>query len=381
MVSRISGKVCIVTLLLLISYFVPCCFSQNHYQSYQLYDSPDGSIRYRLNVVVSESLFEYYQQRPHTLSSSHDFTNFVTPYVLEPIAERLWEIYTDDEDFANGVLMIVHQIPYEETLPVKYPVETIVENKGDCDLFSYIAASIMKAGGLDVVLLYYESEAHMNVGVHLSHPPNDARGHPNYVTYKDIRYYVAECTGEDWTDGWRVGECPDSLSSASPTVVTLENIEEWAPGQVSASYDTLNPSAISFTISSTYIIEGGTTTLSGQLSPPLPQETVTIYIRVNNLPLTVLDTITTRSDGKFTYTWRPDIAGLHYVRASWSGNHDYFGADSPPHHIMIFPLFLVLLLIVTVVLLVVGTIIFLAAGKSGQKAQEPLPPAIPSYAI
>ena len=115
------------------------------------------------------------------LISTNDFATFVTPYALKPIADCLRGIYSDDEDFANGVLMIVHQIPYEDTSLPKYPVETIVANKGDCALFSYIAASIMKAGGLNVVLFYYESEDHMNIGVGLSHEPNYARGKIDYA--------------------------------------------------------------------------------------------------------------------------------------------------------------------------------------------------------
>lgn len=378
MALRVSRKVVIITVLLAIFHFFPCSFSQNHSQFYQLLDASDGSIRYRLNVVVSESLYEYYRENSHTLGPSHNFANFVTPYALLPIAESLWEIYRDDEDFANGVLTIVHQIPYDETLPVKYPVETIVENKGDCDLFSYIAGSIMKAGGLDVVLLYYEAEAHMNVGVHLSHAPNDARVGPHYVTYRDVRYYVAECTGESWTDGWRVGECPDDLSLASPMVVTLENCEEWAPGQVSASYETLESSVISLTISSLYIIQGSTTKLSGQLSPSLPEEPITIYVKANNSPLTALDTVTTNSVGEFTYTWKPDVAGMYYVRVSWSGNRNYAGTDSSAHHVMVFPVFLIALLIIISVLVGIGIIASFVARQSQQEVQEPLPPTIPT---
>ena len=127
----------IVIVLLTICYLLPSGFSENYSQSYQLLDKPDGSTYYRLNVTVQQSLYEYYTEKTHSLISNNDFAKFVTPYALKPIADCLFEIYTDDEDFVNGVLMIVHQIPYEET-PAKYPVETIVENKGDCDLFSYV---------------------------------------------------------------------------------------------------------------------------------------------------------------------------------------------------------------------------------------------------
>lgn len=374
---KLSETLMIVTVLLSFSYLLPYCLSQSYSHSYQLLDSPNGSTYYSLNVAVSQSLYEYYYEKSHRLSSNDDFAKFVTPYTLQPIADSLWEIYTDDEDFANGVLMIMHQIPYDETLPVKYPVETIAENKGDCDLFSYIAASIMKAGGLRVVLLYYENEAHMNVGVHLSHTPHDVRGQAYYVTYSNIQYYVAECTGDDWKSGWRVGECPDDLKHASPTVITLENCEQWAPGQVSASYETLESSTISLTVSSTNVIQGSTITLSGRISPPLQNKTVTIYAKINNLPWTALDTVTTDSNGRFAYTWNTEVAGICYIRASWSGDDYYAGADSPIHNVMVLSMFFILLLAITLVLVCVGTVVFLTSRRSRQEVPEPQPPAIP----
>jgi hypothetical protein len=375
--SKLSRTLMIVTVLLTFSYLFPYCLSENHSQSYQLLDSPNGSTYYRLNVAVSQSLYEYYHEKSHRLSSNDDFAKFVTPHALKPIADSLWEIYAGNEDFANGVLMIVHQIPYNETLPVKYPVETIVENKGDCDLFSYIACSIMKAGGLDAVLLYYENEAHMNVGVHLSHTLHDVRGQAYYVTYNNIRYYVAECTGDNWKNGWRVGECPDDLKYASPEVITLENCEQDALGQVSASYKTLESSAISLTISSTNVIQGSPIKLSGQLSPHLQNKTVTVYIKINNLPWTVLDAVTTDSNGRFTYAWNAEVAGMCYIRASWSGNNDYAGADSPICNVMVLSIFFILLLVITVVLVCVGTVVFLMSRRSRQEVQEPQPPEIP----
>jgi hypothetical protein len=366
----------LVIVLLVISYLLPQGFSENHSQSYQLSDKPDGSTYYRLNVTVQQSLYEYYSEKSHSLNSDSDFAKFVTPYALKPIADCLLEIYTDDEDFINGVLMIVHQIPYNET-PAKYPVETIVENKGDCDLFSYVAASIVKAHGLDVVLLYHESQAHMNIGVSLSHVPHDARDQAYYVTYNNICYYVAEVTGGDWQNGWRVGECPDELKSASVQVITLENCEQTTYGQVSASYKTLASSTISLIISPTYLIQGGTVTLSGQLSPPLQNKTVTIYIKANNSPWIVLGTVTTNYGGFFTYVWNAEAAGISYIRASWSGNDDYAGADSPIQTVTILSIFFVLLLAVTLILVCLGMVVFFISRQTQPEVQEPQPPEIP----
>ncbi|MGB9714487.1 MAG: Ig-like domain-containing protein [Candidatus Bathyarchaeales archaeon] len=377
MKHKLSATAITITILLTFSYFIPFCQSQNYSISYQLLSEPGGSIVYRLNVTVQQSLYDYYRGQSHTLHSESDFAKFVTPDALKPIADRLREKYSDDEDFANGALMIVHQIPYVETTPVKYPVETIVENQGDCDLFSYIAASIMKAGGLDTVLLYYEDASHMNVGVSLPHVPQDAREPVYFVTYNHVRYYVAECTGGDLQNGWRVGEMPNDLKNVPVQVITLENCEQQAPGQVSATYENVELSTISLTASATFVFQGWSVTFSGQLSPALQNENITIYGRINNSPWIALGTATTDSNGRFTYIWTADAAGICYVRASWSGNKDYLGADSPVQTLTIVSTFFILLLTVSVALACIGLAVYLTTRQTKQSTFEPQPPQIP----
>ncbi len=363
---KLSKTLIVIALLLTLSYLLPCGFSQNYSFAYQFLDRPDGSTYYRLNVTVPQSLYEYYLGKSHTVRSTSDFAKFVTPFALKPIADSLLEIYNDDENFVNGVLMLVHQIPYEVTIPPKYPVETIVENKGDCDLFSFIAASIIKVRGLDCVLLHYENEKHMNIGVNLQHAPRDVRGEAFYVTHNHNRYYIAECTGSDWQTGWRVGECPEDLRYASAQIITLENYEEISAGQVSASLNALAVSALTLATSAILVIQGSTVMLSGQLSPKLQDKNITIYVKVNNLRWMVLDTITTDSNGLFDYAWHVGVGGLCYVRASWSGDDNYAVADSPTVIITSLSVFFILLLVTTLILIAVGTIIY-SMGKQAQR--------------
>jgi hypothetical protein len=376
MKSKLSGTLITITVLLALAILLPTCRSDTSL-TYQLLNHPDGSTQYSLNIAISQSLLDYYVGKSHNLNSNNDLAKFVTPYALKPISDRLSEIYTDDEDFTNGALMIVHQIPYEVTAPPKFPVETMADNKGDCDLFSFIAASILKASGIDVVLLYYESEAHMNIGVSLSHAPRDARAQTHYVTYNNIRYYVAECTGGNWQTGWRVGENPASLQQASAQVITLENSEQIAPGQVSASYQTLEPSSITIVASSTFLIQGTTVALSGQLSPTLQDKTIVIYLRTSSSQWTALSTVTTDASGKFSYTWNPTESGIFYVRVGWSGDTNHAGADSRIETITVLSTFFVLLLGVVVVAACAGLAVFLMSRQSKSALQEPLPPEIP----
>lgn len=350
--SRSAPRV--VAALWVILFFMPChCLAANYVYSYWLLDHVGGSSRYRLTVSVTPSLFEYYLSKNHYLPLS-EFADFVTPNALNPIAEDLWSIYENEEDFANGVLMILHQIPYEES-NTKYPVETIVENEGDCDTFSCLAASIMKAGGLEAVLLYYEAESHMNVGVHLQQAPQDARSEIYSYSYQGKKYYVAECTGGKWQEGWRVGECPEEFEGASVAIITLENCEQQSPGEVSSSYTSLVSSSISLVISSTYTMQSQPVIISGSISPLRPYKNVTVYSRLGS-SWSAVETLVTDANGSYSYVWRPSSGGIYYVRASWSGDSEYAGADSSTCRLIVIPIYWLILAIVAVVIISVALV-------------------------
>jgi hypothetical protein len=362
------------TITLILFSTISLATAQDHSLSYQLLNRLDGNVTYELNVVVPETLEDYYAESSHRLTSSSEFSKFVTPYALQPIAERLWEIYDEEEDFANGVLMMMHQISYVETTPGKYPVETMVDGQGDCDLFSFIAASVIKAGGLDVVLLYYEEQSHMNIGVNLSSAPEDVRDSVFYVTHDGTRYYVAECTGGNWEDGWRIGECPPDLKEVSAEVVTLENAEEVAPGQVSASFRAMEPSGLSLEVSPIISIQNSAVIIGGQLVPQIPNENITLYAKINSDAWTMIGSVVTQPDGHFEYAWIADVAGSHAIRAGWSGNELYTGAMSSAKSATVIPLFLTVLIGVAVIAAVVGVVAVLVAKHGQQQSFEPPEP-------
>ncbi len=363
--AQAAAAVLIVSAVLSV---VSVCLAEDCAVEYQLLDKVDGTAAYKLNVVIPQSLLEYYSARSRRLSSEKDFAKFVTPYALEPVADSLRELYADDEDFTNGALMIVHQIPYEEVAPAKYPLETMADNKGDCDLFAFIAASIMKAGGLTVALLYYEDEEHMNVGVHLSEAPKDARESVYSVSLDDTEYYVAECTGGNWTYGWRVGECPNNLKNATVQVVTLENSEKVSPGQVSASFAALEPSTIELEVSSLFAFPESTVAFSGQLTPAKQGENVTIYVGAAGSTWQVAGTAVTQSDGRFEYVWATEAVGAYAVRASWAGDDSYRSSVSLTGNVVVAPFFLVALIVVVIVVAVIGAVAVFSLRRAEQRA-------------
>ena len=362
-------------------YATPACQAQNYTTaSYQLLDQPGGNTAYTLNIVIPQNLLEYYEEQSDRIPSPNAFPRFVTPYALKPIADNLQTVYQNDEDFANAVLMIVHQMNYQETTPGKYPVQTVADNTGDCDIFSVLAASILKAKGIDVVLLYYEDESHMNIGVHLGNPPENARGTPYSVTHDEIKYYIAECTGGNLTYGWRVGECPDNLKTAKAQVLTLENDEEFAPGQVSASFTTLEPSEISLEISPPIALEDSTITVRGQITPTVSDQNVTIYLGISGYPWQVLSTTATEPDGSFSYTWKTTFEGVYAVRASWNGDETYAGTVSTTQNGTVIPMLLTALIGLAILATILGAVAILFTRNSRHENLEPQEPQPPTFA-
>ena len=354
-------------------------FAQGYNSSYQLLDLQGENPAYTLNVNVPEALLQHYQSMSHRLSILTDFPHFVTPDALKPIANCLRQIYPNDEDFVNGALQIVHQMTYIETQQGKYPTETLTDNTGDCDIFSYVAASIIKAGNLNVVLLDYQAKKHMNIGIHLTTPPEKARTDVFKITHDNTDYYIAETTGGNWTKGWRVGECPDNMKAAETTVLTLENDEEISPGQVSASFKKLADSTLSLQIWPPIAVEKTTVTLKGSLAPTIAHENVTLYLGVSGNPWTTLDTVQTQTDGSFEYTWKTDNAGMYAIRASWTGTNTYAGSTTETMNATVIPLFLALLFAVAIIAIIVAIIAVIASKNTKQPdfaVIEPQPPTI-----
>ncbi|MBN1358073.1 Ig-like domain repeat protein [Candidatus Bathyarchaeota archaeon] len=292
-----------------------------------------GLVSHELHVSIPSSLYEYYQGKNPKLVDDNEYATLVTPDAVKPIANSIRNLTLDstrsDEEFANAVLSLVHQIPYADC-DVMYPVETLVENLGKCDTLSLLAASIMKAGGLDVVLLYFKGVHHINVGVHLPYEPHTTWWWQPATGYElnGTKYWIAECTP---AMEWKVGDMPPLLEGEQPWIISLENSEETSPAYVSAKPGgPLNSSSISINISpeiSSISSQKRTLTISGSLSPAYPNETISVYFSQDGISYSAGKTLTDNL-GNYSYSWNLTSTGTHYIRTSWSGDVNYTGADS-----------------------------------------------------
>jgi hypothetical protein len=322
--------------ILLLVLITPNSFAGNYDQTYS-FQVQFGLLSQKLYVSVPPSLYDYYHAKTHRLADDNEYATLVTPDALKSIAESIQNLTRDkprsDEEFANAVLMLVHQIPYNIS-DVKYPIETLVENSGKCDTLSLLAASIMKAGGLDVVLLYFKDVHHINVGVYLPYVPHGTWWWlpPTGFEFDGKKYWIAECTP---AMEWKVGDVPPLLADKQPWIISLENSETSSPACVSSKLGIpLNSSSISINLSSDPSDISGnerTLTISGSISPGYPNETVVVYfsqdgIYYNDCSACAL----TETDywGNYSFSWDLTSTGTYYIRTSWSGNPDCAGADS-----------------------------------------------------
>ena len=312
-------------------------FASNYDRTYTFYVQY-GYYRFShtLYTSVPPSLYDYYRSKSHSLYSDSDYSKFVTPDAVRSIAESIQNGIRNkpynNEEFANAVLMVVRQVQYVKS-NVKYPAETIVDKSGDCDVLSLLAASIMKAGGLDVVLIYHKglSPSHMNVGVYLPYTPVYRTWWmaPTCYEYNGKKYWMAECTPL-WE--WKVGDRPELLAGAEPMIISLENCEKSSPAHVSSSLDSpLIPSSISITLSSENSSVGEkarTLTISGSISPRYSGERVVMYVTQDGSSWNTFRTVFADNLGNYSLNWNFTSTGTYYIRTSWSGVSNYAGSDS-----------------------------------------------------
>jgi hypothetical protein len=346
--------------------------TQGYTSSFLLLNKPEGDLTYELNITIPQTLYQYYSIQSHATFSERDFAKFVTPYTLKPIADKLWQIYNNTEDFTNGVLMLVHQITYREIFAGRYPVETLTDRYGDCDLFVYIAASILEAGGIPALLIYYPDQLHMEIGVDIGAAPTEARVETYTINYQNVSYYIGECTGSQWRTGWRIGETPSKYQNVSSLVVPVENTAQTSLDQVTVTLRELDHSTLTLQMSTPIMLENSNVTISGQILPQSANENVTLKVKINTDSWTTIGTVETKADGRFIYNWVPPKEGVLAVQASWIGNKQYNGATSLETNVLVLPLLIVALIAALMLVVVIFiTIVVKIIRKKPVKCIQP----------
>lgn len=115
----------------------------------------------------------------------------------------------------NLIIAFIQSIPYvgEWCEYPRYPLETLVERKGDCEDAAILAAALLRQMRFDVVLLAFLEEDHMALGIRIV-PPTPVPD-PPFVWNGGAYYYI-----EPTSAGWEIGDIPGRYRS-QPTILPL----------------------------------------------------------------------------------------------------------------------------------------------------------------
>jgi len=171
---------------------------------------------YDLTYRFDPNRYSTYVAMSHQIESYDDFIDYATPADPEIVAfagklDAMADQGTmDDETKANFFLSFVQSLKYTQDNTTqgigeypRYPVETLVDQIGDCEDTAMLYISLLEAIGLEAVLLILPeatAEAgHAAAGVALMGVDG------SYYEAEGVTYFYAETT----TVGWKVGEMPE----------------------------------------------------------------------------------------------------------------------------------------------------------------------------
>ncbi len=174
---------------------------------------------YQLSYNFDEAVYYHYQGLSHKVRDYDDFLRFATPKdeLLVDFAGELHKL-TEKEGFdeveeASFLLSFVQSLKYTAdnvTTGIgeypRYPIETLVDQNGDCEDTAILLASLAEALGIQAALILLpdaaEDAGHAAAGLAVN-----ATG--SYYNSGELNYYYAETT----SPGWDIGEMPELDSS------------------------------------------------------------------------------------------------------------------------------------------------------------------------
>lgn len=171
-------------------------------------------------MKIPDSIYNYYRKLPRP--PTKNYSVYVThplddPYIdmlVEKIKKAAQEKGFSEYQTVEFAAAFVQSLPYtvdSVTTPYdeypRYPLETLVDNGGDCEDTSILLASIIDKMSYGVVLIILPN--HIGVGV-----KGGENIYGTYWEYKGNKYYYIETTGENW----RIGKLPDEYENTAASI-------------------------------------------------------------------------------------------------------------------------------------------------------------------
>ncbi len=186
-----------------------------HFGYLKSYEWRYDGIEYTLSYNFDPTSYAQYNAMDHRVRGYDDYIGFATPEdpVLIEFAGSLHDLISGQNltglQEGQYILNFVQSLKYSQdnvTTGIgeypRYPIETLVDQLGDCEDTALLAISLSEILGIEsaLVLLY---EAFPDAG-HAA-PAFAVNGSGSFYEVGETQYYYGESTGV----GWEIGELPD----------------------------------------------------------------------------------------------------------------------------------------------------------------------------
>lgn len=122
---------------------------------------------------------------------------------------------SEDKKLAQFVISFCQYVPYKKDSPPfqfliefdeypKYPIETLLENAGDCEDKAMLSAVLLRELGYETALVLFPGHMAIGVGLTETISPDD-----NYYLFDNIKYLYTEISNNDWP----IGVIPNELKN------------------------------------------------------------------------------------------------------------------------------------------------------------------------
>ena len=198
------------------------------------------------SLDIPQSLYEAYKSVPVSTRTKnglagYGFLTTTNDVYIKMVADKLEEAAAKENyepyDQVSFVLAFVQSLPYTSDQVTsgydeypRFPLETLVDNGGDCEDTSILFATLTLIMGYGTV--YINPPEHCAVGV----LGNNLHGY--YYTYNNKTYYYCETTG----NGWEIGQIPTEFEDEKAYIYEINTYQQYVPNvEVITPAPTLSP--------------------------------------------------------------------------------------------------------------------------------------------
>ncbi len=185
-----------------------------------------GRSEWSLEMQIAENLYSYYKEMPrppttnYSVYVTHPLDDADIDYLADQFQDAARQHRFDEVEIIEFAAAFVQNLPYTadsvttayDEYP-RYPVETLIDNGGDCEDTSILLAAVLDSLGYNVALIVFPDK-HCAVGVSVDGVAGA------YFEQNGTRYFYLETTDT----GWGIGQVPDDLQGLNAYLYEMEPV-------------------------------------------------------------------------------------------------------------------------------------------------------------